>query len=57
MTELNIVQVYGAVGKTVEGTLNWTPAAELDKMGYVNQHGLSRKVGDASSSSPSSCRV
>jgi hypothetical protein len=22
-----------------------TPAAELDKIGYVNQHGLSRKVG------------
>jgi hypothetical protein len=42
-----IVQLYAAVGKTVEAIVNWTPAAELDKMGYVNQHGLSRKVGDA----------
>jgi hypothetical protein len=25
--------------------VHMTPAAELDKIGYVNQHGLSRKVG------------
>lgn len=25
--------------------MHMTPADELDKMGYVNQHGLSRKVG------------
>lgn len=43
-----IVQLYAAVGKTVEAVVNWTPAAELDEMGYVNQHGLSRKVGIAS---------
>jgi hypothetical protein len=39
------VQLYAAVGKTVEATVHLTPAAELDKIGYVNQHGLSRKVG------------
>ncbi|KAI0279095.1 aryl-alcohol dehydrogenase [Russula aff. rugulosa BPL654] len=38
-----MTKLYAAVGKTVEAIVNWTPAAELDKMGYVNQHGLSRK--------------
>jgi hypothetical protein len=33
--------VYGAVGKTA---LWATLRAQLDKVGYVNQHGLSRKV-------------
>ena len=45
-TKKNIVQVYGAVARTAEANLAWTPAAELEKMGYVNQRGLSRKVGD-----------
>ena len=48
-----IIQLHAAVGKTVEATVNWTPGAELDKIGYVNQHGLSRKVGDAFSPSRS----
>jgi aryl-alcohol dehydrogenase-like predicted oxidoreductase len=37
-------KVHGAVGKVGNGPLWITKAAELDKMGYVNQHGLSRKV-------------
>ena len=41
---VNIAQLYAAVAKSVEVPLHLTPAAELDKMGYVNQHGLSRKV-------------
>jgi hypothetical protein len=40
----SVVQVYGAVGKTMGETLWATSRAELDKIGYVNQHGLSRKV-------------
>jgi aryl-alcohol dehydrogenase-like predicted oxidoreductase len=36
--------------------LRTTPHAELDKIGYVNQHGLSRKV-DALVSFPVSCFV
>jgi hypothetical protein len=39
-----VVQVYGAVGKTMGEALWATSRAELDKIGYVNQHGLSRKV-------------
>lgn len=39
-----VVQVYGAVGKTMGETLWATSRAELEKIGYVNQHGLSRKV-------------
>lgn len=35
-------QLHGPVGKTPQRVR--APAAELDKMGYVNQHGLSRKV-------------
>jgi hypothetical protein len=36
--------LYAAVAKSVEVALHLTPVAELDKMGYVNQRGLSRKV-------------
>jgi hypothetical protein len=39
------VQLYAAVGKTMEEHVHMTPGTELDKIGYVNQHGLSRKVG------------
>ena len=53
---LNIVQLYGAVGKSVETTNYLKPAAELDEMGYVNQHGLGRKV-DGSVSFAVSCLV
>jgi len=38
-----MTKVYGCVAKTMEEGLWATPAAELDKIGYVNQHGLSRK--------------
>ena len=38
------MQLYAAVAKSVEETLHLTPVAELDKIGYVNQRGLSRKV-------------
>ena len=38
-----VVKLCGAVSKTGEAL--WaTSGAELDKMGYVNQHGLSRKL-------------
>jgi hypothetical protein len=36
--------LFAAVAKTVEVVLHNTPSTELDKTGYVNQHGLSRKV-------------
>jgi hypothetical protein len=39
-----VVQVYGAVGKTMGESLWGKSRGELDKVGYVNQHGLSRKV-------------
>jgi len=38
------VQLYGTVGKTMEEIMVGKSDAELDNMGYVNQHGLSRKV-------------
>jgi hypothetical protein len=41
----------------MEETVHMTPAAELDKIGYVNQHGLSRKVWMLSDSSPSPVAV
>jgi hypothetical protein len=48
---LFIVKLCGAVSKTGEAL--WATArAELDKMGYVNQHGLSRKVNPFISFSP-----
>ncbi|KAF9069370.1 NADP-dependent oxidoreductase domain-containing protein [Rhodocollybia butyracea] len=37
-----MTKLYGAVGKT-PGTMTIGKEAELDKMGYVNQRGLSRK--------------
>ena len=39
-----VVQLYGTVAKTTGEYLATQPHAELDKIGYVNQHGLSRKV-------------
>ncbi|KAF8271051.1 aryl-alcohol dehydrogenase [Lactarius quietus] len=38
-----MTKVHGAVGKIGNAPLWATRAAELDKKGYVNQHGLSRK--------------
>ena len=38
------MQLYGTIAKTMEETLVGKPNNELDKIGYVNQHGLSRKV-------------
>jgi hypothetical protein len=40
----SVVQLYGAVAKTIGESLWRTPRTELDQIGYVNQHGLSRKV-------------
>jgi hypothetical protein len=37
-------KLYGTVGKIGSAPLWATSAAERDKKGYVNQHGLSRKV-------------
>ena len=39
-----VVQLYAPVAKTAGEHLEIQPHAELDKIGYVNQHGLSRKV-------------
>ena len=39
-----VAQLYGTVAKTTGDYLATRPHAELDKIGYVNQHGLSRKV-------------
>jgi hypothetical protein len=39
------VQVWGAVAKPIGEALWRTSRTELDQIGYVNQHGLSRKVG------------
>ncbi|KAI0262245.1 Aldo/keto reductase [Gloeopeniophorella convolvens] len=38
-----MTKLYGAVAKTIEGLLWAESNPNLDKMGYVNQHGLSRK--------------
>ncbi|KAI9511463.1 aryl-alcohol dehydrogenase [Russula earlei] len=38
-----MTKLWGAVGKTAGEVLAATPGDELDKIGYVNQHGLSRK--------------
>jgi len=38
-----MTKLYGTVGKTIEEVLVGKSDAELDKAGYVNQHGLSRK--------------
>jgi len=40
----NDSKLFGAVGKKGEAPTWAMPADELDKMGSVNQHGLSRKV-------------
>ena len=40
----SVSKVYGAVGKIGDELLWAVPAGELDKKGFVNQHGLSRKV-------------
>ena len=38
-------QVFGEVKRNIsEG---WTPNVDPDTVGYVNQHGLSRKVGSS----------
>jgi Aldo/keto reductase family len=42
---LNILQLFAAVGKSFEVSLHMASPAEKDRMGYVNQYGLSRKVG------------
>jgi len=39
-----VVQLYATVAETTGEHLETQPHAELDKIGYVNQHGLSRKV-------------
>jgi hypothetical protein len=54
-TDLNILQLYAAVGKTFEVSLYMASPAEKDRMGYVNQYGLGRKVGCFCHSSP--CHV
>ena len=38
------MQLYRTVGKEIEEVLVGKSNDELDKVGYVNQHGLSRKV-------------
>lgn len=38
-------KVYFAVGKTTDVVTMSKTSTELDNMGYVNQYGLSRKVG------------
>jgi len=38
-----MTKLYGTVAKTTGEYLATQPHAELDKIGYVNQHGLSRK--------------
>ena len=40
----SIIQVYGTVRKNMGETLWATSHTELDKIEYVNQHGLSHKV-------------
>ena len=42
---LNILQLFAAVGKTFGESLYMASPAEKDRMGYVNQYGLGRKVG------------
>ncbi len=43
-TYIVVLQLYGAVSRNPEAL--WaTAGSDLDKKGYVNQHGLSRKVG------------
>jgi hypothetical protein len=44
-TKLNILQLFAPVGKTFGESLYMTSPAEKDRMGYVNQYGLGRKVG------------
>ncbi|KAI9441508.1 aryl-alcohol dehydrogenase [Lactarius indigo] len=38
-----MTKLFGAVGKPGDGPTWATPPAELDNVGFVNQHGLSRK--------------
>ncbi|KAH9047317.1 aryl-alcohol dehydrogenase [Lactarius hengduanensis] len=38
-----MTKLFGAVGKIGDGPMWMTPPAELDKVGFVNQQGLSRK--------------
>ena len=48
-------KLYGCVAKTMGEALWATPQAELDKIGYVNQHGLSRKVRAFAPAFPMRC--
>ncbi|KAH9042779.1 aryl-alcohol dehydrogenase [Lactarius pseudohatsudake] len=38
-----MTKLFGAVGEIGERSTSFNPPAELDQMGFVNQHGLSRK--------------
>ena len=42
---LNILQLSTVVGKGFDKSVYMASPAEKDKMGYVNQYGLGRKVG------------
>ena len=42
---LNVLQLFGVVSKSMEAPLYLASSTEKDKLGYVNQYGLSRKVG------------
>ena len=54
---LNFLQVFGTVGKSFDVSLHNIPPAEKDRMGYVNQYGLSRKEGCFCHPGPSPCHV
>jgi len=43
-TYIVVLQLYGAVSRNPEALVRMV-GTDLDKKGYVNQHGLSRKVG------------
>jgi len=44
-TYIVVLQLYGAVSRNMEALGRTPVGSDLDKKGYVNQHGLSRKVG------------